>query len=139
MDNDTITTIDPPGCLSRLLNLDEMQDRVVVSEVHKTSSYARVITTQDNSTVGIGLTVAPLVEAIGSVSAEAKWVHSGSAVNFKAKVNKDGKKIYYPLFRLSSLKSTGVSTGLRGSGWDITGDEPSLPDATPPWFGAEEG
>jgi len=131
MENDTITTIDPPGSLRLLMDRTEMLDKVVVSEVHSCAAYARYLGTPSVKSVAIGLSAQPPVANVGSVDVEAKWVRSTSSGNFKARVNKSGDRTYYPLFRLVSLKDEGVSNGLR-SGMDDEMSVP-LPDAMPPW------
>jgi len=128
MERDTISTVDPPGSLRRLLEEPSLRDLVVVSEVHSSSSYARLLTTQTGATVTVGLCAKPPVDA-ASVSADASWVRSSNAGNFKSRVVKKGTREFYPLFRLVSLKEEAISTGLR----DFDDRDPPLPDATPPW------
>jgi len=82
----------------------------------------------------IGLSADPPVPGIASVKAHFKWVSSVNAGNFKSKVNDNGNREYYPLFRLVSLKETDTSVGLRGS-WHGN-IPPPLPDAQPPWLTA---
>ena len=130
MDNDTILTINPPGKLRRLLAEKALEKGyVIVSEVHRCSSYARFLSAAAGATVALGLAAQPPVGNVGSANVDAKWVHSSSAGNFKAKVNKEGKRVFYPLFRLVALKESAVSTGLRGE----LDEDPPLPDAEPPW------
>jgi hypothetical protein len=132
MDNDTISSIDPPGFLRRLLDEDKLRNCVIVSEVHRTSSYARYLSFPNSKTIMIGLSAEPPVSGIASVNANFKWVSSTNAGNFKSKVSTSGNREYYPLFRLVSMKETDTSVGLRGS-WH--GDvPPPLPDAHPPWL-----
>ena len=141
MDNDVISTIDPPGCLRRLLDEKAMQGCVIVSQTHRCSSYARLLTAKGGKTVAIGLNIEPPVSGVASATADAKWVRSSNAGNFKSKVNKSSNRDYYPLFRLVSLRDKDTSTGLRG---ELEGGDPPLPDAVPPWqlqennAGAEE-
>ncbi|KAJ7193789.1 hypothetical protein GGX14DRAFT_405164 [Mycena pura] len=138
MDNDTISSIDPPGSLRRLLEDPSMRDLVVVSEVHSCSSYARLLTAQGGSTVALGLSVEPPVGGVAAATANANWVRSVSSGNFKAQVNKNGHRKYYPLFRLVSLTEKATSTGMRGG--DESDDSDSLlplPDAEPAWHTVE--
>jgi hypothetical protein len=130
MDKDTISTVDPPGSLRRLLDDESMQECVIVSEVHSCSSFARFLTTKEGGNVAIGLSVQPPVSGVVSATADANWVRSSQAGNFKSKVNKSGNRDYYPLFRLVSLKDKDTSTGLRGG---LDDGDPPLPDAVPPW------
>jgi len=133
MENDTISTIDPPGRLRRLLDSEELQGQVVVSEVHRCSSYARYLAFEGGRTVSLGLGASdPATQA--SASAEAKWMCSGKAGNFKSNVAKGGERNFYPLFRLVSLAEKDVSTGLRGE----LDEEPPLPDMEPPWEPVED-
>jgi len=134
MDNDTISSIDFPGLLRRLLDEDKLRNCVIVSEVHRTSSYARYLSSPRSKTIMIGLSADPPVPGIASVKANFKWVSSANAGNFKSKVNGNGTREYYPLFRLVSLKETDTSVGLRGSWHDDI--PPPLPDAQPPWLTA---
>ncbi|KAF9240016.1 hypothetical protein BU15DRAFT_74244 [Melanogaster broomeanus] len=135
MNNDTISTIDPPGCLRRLLDEDELKNRVIVSEVHRTSSYARHLSAPGAKSITIGLSAEPLPGAV-SAQADMKWVKSSDAGNFKSKVNNKGAaRAYYPLFRLVSLKETDASVGLRGPLDDVI---PPLPDAELPWLASSE-
>ena len=141
MDNDTISTIDPPGSLRRLLDDPTMQGHVIVSEVHRCDSYARLLTLQSDSKVAIGLRVDSATGLAGA-NTDAKWVRSTTSGNFKFKVNKPGNRDFYPLFRLVSIEKTSVTTGMRGMDpWDS--DEslelPPLPDAEPPWITREKG
>ena len=142
MENDILVAISPPGILRRLLNSKEFQhlvdnkkNPVLVSEVHQCSSYARFLSLKAGATVALALTAEPPVANVGGANIDAKWVCSNSAGNFKSKVNKDGKRMFYPLFRLVSLKEGDVSTGMRG---ELDEDSP-LPDAEPPWNLMEEG
>src|ERR1700761_8824211 len=111
MDNDTISSIDPLGCLRRLLEEQSMKGRVIVSEVHRTASYARILTAKSEKSVAIGLSVEPPVANAGSAKVDAKWMCSSSVGNFKSKVIKNRE--FTPLFRLVSLKEGPVSTGFR--------------------------
>ncbi|KAH7921892.1 hypothetical protein BV22DRAFT_1018462 [Leucogyrophana mollusca] len=134
MNNDTITTIDPAGCLRRLLDDETLRDCVVVSEVHRCSSYARYLSSPNTKSITMGLSVEPPVSGVASAKADVKWVRSTTTGNFKSKVDKSEARVFYPLFRLVSLKETATAVGLRGS-WD--GDIPPLPDAQPPWMDGE--
>lgn len=132
MDNDTIYAIDSPGKFRRLLDEEKVKGRVIVSEVHRCSSYARFLATEDGATVALGLSVE---DPIGNSAAlDAKWVRNSSAGNFKARVNTTGKRDFYPLFRLVSLTEGTISTGLRGE----LDEDPPLPDALPPWDDIEQ-
>ncbi|KDR72754.1 hypothetical protein GALMADRAFT_45227, partial [Galerina marginata CBS 339.88] len=112
MDNDTITTIDSPGKLRRLLAESSLKGSVIVSEVHKCSSYARFLATKGSATVAMGLAMEPPVANVAEAKVDAKWVHTSSAGNFKSKVNKSGTRTYYPLFRLVSLTESTLSSGM---------------------------
>lgn len=141
MDNDVITTVDPPGSLRRLLDDKSMEGCVIVSQTHRCSSYARLLTSKGGKSVAIGLSIEPPVSGVVAATADAKWVRSSSSGNFKSKVNLSGERDYYPLFRLVSLKDNDTSSGLRG---ELDGGDPPLADAVPPWqadleaSGAEE-
>jgi hypothetical protein len=135
MVNDILVTISPPGKLRRLLDSEELQhlvdnnkDLVLVSEVHQCSSYARFVSSKANTSIALAFSAEPPVANVGGANVNAKWIYSNSAGNFKSKVNKDGKRMFYPLFRLVSLKEGPLSTGMRGRL-----DEVPLPDAEPPW------
>jgi hypothetical protein len=130
MDTDTISTIDPPGSLRRLLDDESMRGCVIVSEAHRCSSFARLLTAKDGGSVAIGLSVQPPISGVVSATANANWVRSSQAGNFKSKVNKNGSRDFYPLFRLVSIKEKDTSTGLRGG---LDDGDPPLPDAVPPW------
>ncbi|KAJ7222773.1 hypothetical protein B0H12DRAFT_1241075 [Mycena haematopus] len=132
MENTTLTCIDPPGALRRLLKDTSMRGSVIVSEVHCCSSYARMLTTREGTTVALGLRVEPPVSGVASASANATWVRNLSSGNFRSQVNKDGKRKFYPLFRLVSLTEKATSTGLRGKSSEEDAMAP-LPDAEPPW------
>ncbi|KZV73274.1 hypothetical protein PENSPDRAFT_732961 [Peniophora sp. CONT] len=113
MDGDTITTIDAPGTLRLLLDDPTLPEGiVVVSEVHATSSYARYLGTSGVKQVSIGLSAtAPALPDVGGVDVQAEWVNSSTAGNFKSKINRDGARTYYPLFRLVALEGDNVSNG----------------------------
>ena len=134
MDDDTITTIDPPGALRPLLDDSSLPEgTVIVSEVHATASYARYLGTPEVKQVSIGLNVAPpAVANVAKADVSAQWLRSTTIGNFKSKVNPDGAKTYYPLFRLVSLEGDAVSNGLR-AGIDNEMEIP-LPDAIPQWL-----
>ncbi|KZP30253.1 hypothetical protein FIBSPDRAFT_726090 [Athelia psychrophila] len=129
MENDTVTSIDPPGSLRRLLDEKSMQGCVVVSQVHRCSKFARLLTAKDSHSVALGLSVEPPVSGVVDAKLDAKWVRSSSTGNFKSKVGKDGKRDYYPLFKLVSMTDQSTSSGMRGGELE----EPPLPDAVPPW------
>ncbi|KAJ7717806.1 hypothetical protein B0H16DRAFT_1897827 [Mycena metata] len=133
MENDKMSSIDPPGSLRRLLKDPSMRDAVIVSEVHSCSSYARMLTAQEGSTVALGLSVEPPVASV-SATANATWVRSGASGNFKSQVNNKGERKFYPLFRLVSLTEQATTTGFRG---EEDPDALSLPDAEPPWQATE--
>ncbi|KAF8799158.1 hypothetical protein BYT27DRAFT_6872560 [Phlegmacium glaucopus] len=121
MENDILVTISPPGILRHLLDSEELQqlvdnnkNLVLVSEVHQSSSYARFLSSKAGATVTLALSAELPVANVGGANVDAKWVYSNSAGNFKSKVNKDGERIFYPLFRLVSLKEGPLSTGMRG-------------------------
>jgi len=60
MDNDAISSIDPTCFLQYLLDEDKLQNCVKFSEVHRTSSYARYLSSPTSSkTVTIGFGVDP--------------------------------------------------------------------------------
>lgn len=127
MNNDTIYTIDSPGKLRRLLEEDKVKDRVLVSQVHRCSSYARFLSTKDGATVALGLSVA---DPIGnSAPVDTKWVRNSGVGNFKTKVNSTGERDFYPLFKLVSLKKSPIATSLR----TLPDEDEPLPDAIPPW------
>uniref|UniRef100_A0A8H7XN07 Uncharacterized protein n=1 Tax=Psilocybe cubensis TaxID=181762 RepID=A0A8H7XN07_PSICU len=134
MNNDTISTIDPPGKLRHLLAEPTMKGLVIVSEVHRCSSYARFLSTQNGVTVALGLSAEPPIANVGKVGTDVRWVHSSSAGNFKAKVDKTGKRVFCPLFRLVALVDDDVASGLRGE----MDQDPPLPDALPPWDPIED-
>ncbi|KAJ6481689.1 hypothetical protein C8R45DRAFT_1063003 [Mycena sanguinolenta] len=136
MENDMIAAVDPPGALRRLLEDPSMSNLVVVSEVHSCSSYARLLTAQGGTTVALGLSVEPPVSGVVSASANGTWVRNISTGNFRAQVNKNGHRKFYPLFRLVSLTEKATSTGLRGS--EEADAPPPLPDAEPPWHAEQE-
>jgi hypothetical protein len=112
MENDKISVIDPPGALRRLLEDPSMRDRVVVSEVHSCSSYARLLTAQSESTVALGLSIEPAASGDASGTADVTWLRSVASGNFRSQVNKKGERKFYPLFRLVSLTEEAPSTGV---------------------------
>ena len=62
--------------------------------------------------VSIGLRAAvPALADVGGVAVGAEWVNSSTAGNFKSKINPDGARTYYPLFRLVALDGDSVSNG----------------------------
>ena len=129
MDNEVISVIDTPGSLRRLLSVEAMRDCVVVTQVHRCSSYARLLTTDKCGGVVVGLGAQPPIP-VGSLSGDVQWAVSRNVGNFKSNVNKNGDRDFYPLFRLVSLRPTALSDGLRRDHLD---EEESLPDAIPPW------
>lgn len=135
MDNDTVTSIDPPGSLRRLLDDKSMQGCVVVSQVHRCSKFARLLTAKGSGSVALGLSVEPPVSGAVSAKLDTKWVRSSSSGNFKSKVGRDDQRDFYPLFKLVSMTDQGTSSGMRGG--DL--EEPPLPDAVPPWQLKEKG
>ncbi|KZV69938.1 hypothetical protein PENSPDRAFT_566403, partial [Peniophora sp. CONT] len=113
MDGDTIATIDPPGALRPLLDDPTLPEGIViVSEVHATSSYARYLGTPEVRQVSIGLRVSSPAFPQAGVDANAEWLNSSTAGNFKSKVNPDRARTYYPLFRLVALQGDNVSNGM---------------------------
>ncbi|KAJ6524263.1 hypothetical protein DFH09DRAFT_1046909 [Mycena vulgaris] len=130
MTNDSLTSVDSPGKLRLLLEEKDMKDCVLVSEVHRCASYARIITDKTSGTLAIGLSVEPPV-AGGGPTADVTWAYSTASGNFKTRTNKTGTRDYYPLFRLVSLRKGGLSGSL------LMQTNARLPDAVPPW--AAEG
>jgi len=130
MDNDTITAVNPAGCLRRLLEDKKMHGLVVVSEAHRCHSYARFLTAKNGGKIAVGLDAQPPISNVASASVDASWIRSASTGNFKSKVNKSGNRDFYPLFRLVSLEEEATSTGLRAG---IDQGDPELPVAIPPW------
>jgi len=114
MSNDTIYTIDFPGRFRRPLDEERLKGFVIVSEVHRCSSYARFLATEDGATVALGLSVEDPVGRVASANLDAKWVGNSSAGNFKSRINKSGNRDFYPLFRLVSLTEGDISTGVIG-------------------------
>ncbi|KAJ7850730.1 hypothetical protein B0H13DRAFT_2284757 [Mycena leptocephala] len=112
MENDMISCIEPQGALRRLLKDPTMRGFVVVSQVHSCSSYARILTAQSGGTIALGLSIEPPVSGTASATANATWVRSVASGNFRSRVNKDGHRKFYPLFRLVSLKEEAISTTL---------------------------
>ncbi|KAJ7616622.1 hypothetical protein FB45DRAFT_934596 [Roridomyces roridus] len=136
MSNPTISYIDPPGALRKLLQEPSMRDLVVVSEVHSCDSYARILTSSAGNTVALGLSVEPPVPGAAEAHAHATWVRSTSVGNFKSQVDETGERRYHPLFRLVSLTEKATSTGLRSS--EEEWDGVPLPEAVPPWLLEQE-
>jgi len=134
MYEDTITTLEYPGTLRRLLQNEKFKKskkHVIVSEVHRCSSYARLLTSENETNVAFGLSIEPPVSGVMSGSGDITWQRSSDTGNFKWKSNKNGDRTFYPLFRLVSLTHGPVSDGLRA---DSDGGDPPLPDAVPPWM-----
>lgn len=127
MENESMSIIDPPGSLRRLLEERDMHGLAIVSEVHSCSSYARLLTSHKGGNVAVGLSVEAPVPA--SATADIHWVRNSSTGNFKTNRNKERERVFYPLFRLVSIKETATTSGLRGRG------ENPLPDAELPWVG----
>lgn len=114
MENDTITTIDPPGRLCRFLDSLELQGCLVVSEVHRCSSYARYLSFTANRAVSIGIGARDAITSMASADASVTWRCTTKVGNFKSNAGKQGRRDFYPLFRLVSSKDTEVSIGLGG-------------------------
>ncbi|KAF8156490.1 hypothetical protein K438DRAFT_1910089 [Mycena galopus ATCC 62051] len=127
MENTTLTCIDPSGALRGLLKDRSMRGFVTVAEVHCCSSYARMLTTQADTTVALGTPVS----GVALASAGATWVRNVSSGNFRSQVNKKGERKFYLLFRLVSLTEKATSTGLRGESYEDT--VAPLPDAELAW------
>lgn len=105
-----------------------MRNKVLVSQVHRCASYARLLTAESGASVAVGLSVQPPISGVASASSDVNWVRSSNSGNFKSRANKTGNRDYYPLFRLVSLTEKDTSTGLRGR------SDLGLPDAVPPWM-----
>ena len=136
MHNDSIRTVQPQAKLRFLYDEPKLRGKVIVSEVHRCSSYARYVASDEASSVALGLSVsAPAQGIVTDIEAgvEQKWVRSVSSGNFKTRTRKDKKRKYYPLFRLVSLDERSMAAGLRGG----EGGDLPLPDTLPPWM--EEG
>jgi hypothetical protein len=138
MENDSLIALDHPGSLRALLDDPTMRNKVIVSEVHSCSSYSRYLGTPSVKEIAIGLNAKPPVSGIASLGVHSQWIRSTNAGNFKQKVNANGDRTYFPLFRLVSLDEQAISTGMRGSGSDEDLDLP-LPDAVPPWTVSKTG
>lgn len=128
-----MTSIEPAGKLKRLLDEPSMKDCVIVSQVHRCSTYARLLTGEDGRTVALGLSVEPPSGAV-TAKVDAKWIRSSTTGNFKSKVGKDDERVYYPLFKLVSLSNQSTSSGMRGGPLEEDPlEEAPLAVAVPPW------
>jgi hypothetical protein len=141
MNTDSIISVDPPGSLRKLLQDEDLQGFILVSEVHRCSSYARFLSASTDNQIYIGLSieVPPLNNA--TVNPEAKWISSSYVGNFKTKSSQT--KDYTPLYRLVSLKEGDETTGIESTGifsrmLGGKSDPPPLPDAPLPWVVAEK-
>ncbi|KIJ23638.1 hypothetical protein M422DRAFT_62409 [Sphaerobolus stellatus SS14] len=103
--------------------------RVIVSQTHRCSSYARLLTAQGDSNVTIGLYTTALPDGLASSQTMAKRVRSTAGGYFKSRTNGTRKRSFYPLFKLVSVKQEAISVGLREES-----DEQELPNAIPPWL-----
>lgn len=101
---------------------------VLVSQVHRCSSYARLLTSQKGGKFALGLSIEP-PGAPASVHGSVNWVKSAIAGNFKSNSAKTGDRGFYPLYRLVALRDNGPANGFR----DADGVDPPLPDAVIPW------
>ncbi|KAF9236499.1 hypothetical protein BU15DRAFT_76940 [Melanogaster broomeanus] len=130
MANDCLTTIHPASSLRRLLEVDGLRGRVLVSEVHRCASYARYMAPPRTKSVVIGLTAQP---PPGDPSPEAnfKWILSTNKGSLKCKADSSGERKYCPLYGLVSLTEAGGSA--RRASVDDETPLP-LPDALPPWM-----
>lgn len=124
MYNDTISYVDPPGSLRRLLECNKMHNRVIVSESHRCSSYARFLAEEQGCSISLAL------ELGGTGTGSAKWMNSGTTGNFRANSVDSGEREYYPLYRLVSLSDDSPAINIR----DPFDQDPPLPDARPPWL-----
>jgi hypothetical protein len=52
---------------------------VIVSEVHRTASYARYLSTKESNSIAIGLATEPVAANVGTVSVHSNWIHSASS------------------------------------------------------------
>ncbi|KAJ7138003.1 hypothetical protein C8R44DRAFT_607233 [Mycena epipterygia] len=112
MNKDTISVIDTPGALGRLLEDPSMHGFVVVSEVHRCSSYARLLTTQKGETVALGLSIEPPAAGVASAAANAKWLHNCTGRDFRYGHDPEGSRKFYLLFRLVGLKEEAPVIGI---------------------------
>jgi len=131
MNNDSISVIEPAGCLRRLFDEPMLRDAVIVSQVHRCSSYARYLTSPNTKNLVMGMSAQMPAPGVASAEVDISWVRSTYTGNFKSKANKAGQRNFCPLFRLVSLKEGDTAVGLRGSL-----DDGILPlaDAQPPWI-----
>ncbi|KAF8843208.1 hypothetical protein BDN67DRAFT_210660 [Paxillus ammoniavirescens] len=131
MANDCLTTVHPASSLRRLLEVDGLRGRVLVSEVHRCASYARYMAPPRTSSVVIGLT-APPPSGDPSAQENSAWVLSTNKGELNCKVDSSGDRKFCPLYRLASLTEAEQGTGQRSSVDDET--PLPLPDALPPWM-----
>ena len=75
-----------------------MKGLVIVSKAHRCLLYTRFLATEDGATVAIGLSINDPVGNVAAADVDANWVRNASAGNFKSRVNKTGKRNFYPLF-----------------------------------------
>jgi len=133
MVNDSVTMINPASSLRRLLEVNALCDHVVVSEVHRCTSYARYLASSHTKDIVIGLNSS----SSGSPSAQTapKWVRSNQAGDFKARADSSAQRGYYPLYKLVSVREASDNTGRRHS-LDNPVDDVALPlrVAVPPWM-----
>lgn len=133
MHDDVMVSIGPPGALRRLLEDKKMRGQVIVSELHRCSSYARYLTDEQGGSIALGLNVQPPV-AVAEASSQISWERVVATGNFKCNSTKRGLRPFFPLYRLVSLVENGPSTGLR----HLNDEDPPLPDAIPPWLDDED-
>ncbi|KAF9525427.1 hypothetical protein CPB83DRAFT_796373 [Crepidotus variabilis] len=137
MEHETVTYLDRPGSLLKLLMSERLHGRVIVSEVHQCSSYARYLVSEGGKTVSIGLGAevpcpgAPGVSALGEVA--GSWYCDAAVGNFKAKINQVGEKVFCPLYRLVAVEERRPCVGLRGPI-----EQAGLSDVEPPWTPVED-
>ncbi|KAL6306593.1 hypothetical protein BKA93DRAFT_148250 [Sparassis latifolia] len=94
-----------------------MRDRVIVSEAHRYSSYARYLSSPGMRArdVVIGLHEKRSGTEVGAADNCLEWIHNATTGDFKSKVSGNGNRSFCPLFRLVSLKTDDRSLDLRGA------------------------
>ncbi|KIJ53277.1 hypothetical protein M422DRAFT_242414 [Sphaerobolus stellatus SS14] len=114
MQDHTLFHIPVEGLLLDLLKEKKMKGKVIVTEVIRTSAYARNLMHKSDRTFAVGWKVSAGVPPHSTrIGGDGKWVSDSNSNNFKNKVHPKKIQSYCPLFKLVSLYETEITQGLR--------------------------